>query len=442
MNYTKKWYKPESTLLKVIVTILLIVFIRLCSNIPVPYINKEYLSILFADKSAFSLINAFSGGAFTKMTFMALSVTPYITASIIMQLLTIIFPKLIDIQKGSDSDRKRWERIQIVVGIALSILQAVTMAIKYGKDGLISNYGFLSVFIVSLCWSVGAIIIILIGTYITKCCIGNGISIILTCNIIAELPSDVIAFYNAYITNQTIKTIVIACSIGVIIVLGLTIATVIFNNAQKEIPVIYSKSYSTSKTATKNNSIIPIKLNIPGVMPVIFASTIYSLPLMFLSNSQNKVAQAIIHFCSSTYWFNTQYWYRSIGFIIYGALVIFFAYFYTAMVFNTNEISQNLKRSGACIPGIRPGQSTSNYLNSQSKYMTLIGAIYLFILTQIPMIVSCFSRIKSFSFGGTSIIIIVSVIIETTLLIKSKFLYSSYSRRPKTGVNTKTSTLF
>ena len=171
MNYTKKWYKPESTLLKVIVTILLIVFIRLCSNIPVPYINKEYLSILFADKSAFSLINAFSGGAFTKMTFMALSVTPYITASIIMQLLTIIFPKLIDIQKGSDSDRKRWERIQIVVGIALSILQAVTMAIKYGKDGLISNYGFLSVFIVSLCWSVGAIIIILIGTYITKCCI-------------------------------------------------------------------------------------------------------------------------------------------------------------------------------------------------------------------------------------------------------------------------------
>lgn len=421
----KKWYKPEKLSIKIILTIAILLFIRMCANIPIPLINQEYLKILFENKTGFELINAFSGGAFTNMTFMALSVTPYITASIILQLLTIIFPNLAEIQKGGEEDKKKWELWQIITSVILGIIQSVGLAITFGRQGLINNYGFWSILLVSFLWTLGSIITIVAGTYISKFCIGNGISLILAINIMSTLPSDVLSFYTVYIKGQKLNHIIGIIPIALIIIIGLIVFTVILNSAQKEISVIYPKQAIHGNR--KNVSTIPIKLNLAGVMPVIFASTLYSLPLMFLSNSQNKVAQAIVHFCSSTYWFDLEHWWRTFGFVFYGLLVIFFAYFYTAIVFNPREVAQNLKKSGACIPGIRPGQPTVEYIEKQCKYMTLLGAIYLFILTQVPTIITHFSSIKSLSFGGTSVIIIVGVILETALVIKSEKVMLSYS---------------
>ncbi len=429
----KKWYKPTKFSTKIIYTIILLFLIRMCSNIPVPLINKEYLKYLFEGKdSAYALINAFSGGSFTRMTFMAIGVTPYITASIILSLLTITFPKLKDIQQDGESGKKKWQRIQIFVGIALGLLQSVGIAITFGRQGLIDPYKAWSVAVVSLIWTIGATITILIGEYITKFCIGNGVSLLLASNIISELPSDILNFFNVYIKDNDIAHIIISIITFSIIVIGLIVATIILNNAQKEINVIYAGKSNENKynnlKSTKNQSMIPIKLNIAGVMPVIFTSTLYSLPLMFLSNSSNRVAQEIVAICSSSSWFDLEHWWRISGFILYFVLVIGFAYFYGMIQFNTVEIAHNLKSSGAMIPGIRPGKPTVDYLNEQSKWLTLYGAIFLFVLTQIPTLICCFSNIKSLSFGGTSILIIVGVILETTITIKSELMLKSYKK--------------
>lgn len=425
-NYNKKWYKPTKLSTKILITTIILLFIRLCANIPVPFINKTYLDIMFADKSAFALINSFSGGSFTEMSLMALSVTPYITASIILQLLTIVFPKLADIPKDGIAGKKKWETIQFCVGIALGIIQSIGIAITFGKQGLFTTYNIGTVMLVSLLWTIGSVITIGAGTYITKCCIGNGISLILAINIISALPGDVINFYTVYMKNQPTVDAIISCVAFIVILLLLIAGTVILNGAQKEISVIYPKT-AVKNSSRKSVSSIPIKLNIAGVMPVIFTSTLFSLPLMFLSNSSNKVAQAIIHFCSSTYWFDSEHWWRTLGFVVYGLMVVFFAYFYAAIVFNPYEISQNLKKSGACIPGIRPGQPTIEYLEKQSKYITLIGAIFLFMLTQIPMFITQFTKLGYLSFGGTSVIIIVGVVLDFVTTIRSERLAVTYS---------------
>lgn len=431
---TKKWYKPGTLKSKILVTLLLLLFIRVCSNIPLPFINKEVLESIFTGKEgAMAMLNSFSGGAFLNMTMMAMSVTPYITASIILQLLAISFPKLEEIQKDGEYGRKKWERIQIYVGLGLGVLQSVGLAMTLGRQGLFTTYNAGTVALVSLIWAIGSGICIGIGTYITKFGIGNGISLILTFNIVAELPSDVVSFYEAYIHGENIVNIIGSCAVFTLIVGGLIAATIVLGNAQKEIPVIYSgKTNSNSKFGqAKSQSSIPMKLNTSGVMPIIFTSTIFSLPIMFLQNSDNKIAQSILHFCSSTYWFDAEHWWRTLGLLVYGLMVIAFAYFYTQIAFNPLEIANNLKKQGAFIPGIRPGQPTVQYLSNQMKYMTLYGAIFLFLLTQIPTVICHFSHISSLSFGGTSVIIIVGVCQETAMAIKSETMFTSYKVQSK-----------
>lgn len=427
MSYSnKKWYKPEKLCTKIIFATILLVLIRLLSNIPVPMINRTYLSTLFQDSSAFSLLNTFSGGSFTNMTIMALGVTPYISATIILQLLCVTFPRIKDLQKDYTAEgKKKWKLITVITGIILAIIQAIGLSISLGKRGLFNTYNAKSVIIVSLIWVIGATITILISEYITKYCIGNGTSLILAGNIIAELPGDIISFWTAYINDKPVKDIIVAAIIFAIIVIVLISFTIVLTNAQKEIPVVYPRS---SKSAYSSKSSIPIKLNTAGVMPIIFTSTIFSIPLMFISYSTtNKIALAIYKMCSSAYRYSTNI-YGIIGLVLDLILVVLFAYFYTAMQFNTTEIANRLRKQGACIPGIRPGQPTDDYLYSKVKNMTFIGAILLFILTQIPTIITSTTSIYSLSFGGTSVIIVVGVILETTVAIRSELLVKNYNK--------------
>lgn len=429
MSYSnKKWYKPEKLMTKIIFGIILLFIIRILANIPVPFINRAYLSTLFADPSAYALLNTFSGGAFTNMTVMALGVTPYISASIILQLLCVTFPKLKELQKDFTAEgKKKWKLITIFTGVALAIIQAIGMAISLGKRGLFSEYNFKSVAVVCLVWVIGATVTILIGEYITKFCIGNGTSLILASNIIAELPGDILTFWQMYISEKSISSIIIAVIVFSVVVIGLISMTIVLTTAQKEVPVIYSRN---TKSVYNSKSSIPIKLNTAGVMPIIFTSTIFSIPLMFISmGTTNKVASAIYQMCSSAYRYNIKNIYGIIGLILDIVLVVMFAYFYTAMTFNTTEIANRLKRQGACIPGIRPGQTTDEYLYNKVKYMTFIGAIMLFTLTQIPTIVTHATNIYSLSFGGTSVIIIVGVILETTVAIRTELLSKNYNKQ-------------
>ena len=426
MSYSnKKWYKPAKLSTKIIFAAVLILFIRLLANIPLPFINKDYLSLLFADSSAYSLINNFSGGAFNNMTFMALGVTPYISASIILQLLCVTFPKLKDIQKQGDYGQKKWKRITVITGIALAILQSIGVAVTLGHRGLFTNYSFGPVCAVCALWVLGATITILVGEYISKYCIGNGVSLILAANIIAELPRDVLSFYQVYVSGKTALQIIASVAIFAIVVFGLVAFTVILTNAKKEIPVIYSNASGKSSTVLKNNSNIPIKLNASGVMPVIFASTIFSLPLMFMANT-NSVTAVFYNILSTNRWYSFNNWLGFIGLALYFVLVVAFAYFYEAITFAPGEIATRLRKRGACIPGIRPGRPTEEYLYNKSKYMTGIGAVMLFFLTKIPTFITCVTSIYSLSFGGTSVIIVVGVIVETAIAIKSDLMVKSY----------------
>lgn len=425
MSYSnKKWYKPTKLSTKIIFAVILLFFIRILANIPVPFINREYLSSLFADHSAFTLLNTFSGGSFTNMTFMALGVTPYISASIILQLLCITFPKMKEIQKEGSYGQKKWKIITILTGIALGIVQSVAMAITLGRRGLFTNYNFTSVFVVSLLWVIGGTITILIGEYISKFCVGNGISLILASNIIVQLPGDILTFWKVYVQEKSNLEIVSAAIVFIFIVFLLISFTCVLTGAQKEIPVMYPKA---ANSAYKNNSSIPIKLNAAGVMPIIFTSTIFSIPLMFIqSNTTNKVASAIYGICNTHYRYTTLW--GVVGLVLDFIMVIAFAYFYTAITFNTVEIANKLRKKGACIPGIRPGAPTDLYLYNKSKYMTFIGAVMLFTLTQIPTVITNLSDIKSLSFSGTSVIIIVGVVMETAMTIRSEMMVNAYSK--------------
>ena len=382
MSYSnKKWYKPEKLSTKIIFALILIFAIRLLANIPVPFINRDYLSILFADNSAYTLLNNFSGGAFTRMTFMALGVTPYISASIILQLLCVTFPKLKDYQKN-EYDQKRWKILTIIV-----------------------------------------------SKYISKYCIGNGVSLILAANIVAELPRDVLSFWQVYLYNKPAWSITVACILFIAIVVGLIAFTIVLNGAVKEIPVVYSGNYKSSGTV---KSSIPMKLNSAGVMPIIFTSTVFSLPLMFINTANmNNVSTVIYKMCNTSGWYNIHNWLGIIGTVIYFVLVIAFAYFYTAISFNPTDIANRLRKRGAFIPGIRPGKPTDDYLYNKNKNMTMIAAVLLFVLTQIPTVITCTSNIYSLSFGGTSVIIVVGVVLETAMAIKSELLTRQYMKKGK-----------
>ena len=417
----KKWYKPETLSGKLIIIAALILFIRLLSNVPVPFINRDYLSVLFEDSSAYSLLNTFSGGSFTRMTVMALGVTPYITASIILQLLTVTFPRLKAYQQENEYSNK-WKILTVLTSLILGVIQSIGIAVTLGRRGLFTSYTFGIIVAVTTIWLIGALIVTLIGEYISKYCIGNGVSIILAANIIAELPSDILHFYQMYISDTSIIKMIIAIISFIVIVSALIILTVIFTNAKKEIPVQYP---SNANSRHKNTASIPIMLNAAGVMPIIFASTIFSVPLMFIAGSNNSIANAFKHAFSSSYWYSLDV-YGIIGLITYFFMVIGFAYFYTAMIFNPTEIANRLRRKGACIPGIRPGQPTEEYLYRKSKRMTFIGAILIFILSQIPTMIMSFTSMKTLSFGDTSIIIIVGVVAETAITIKAEMLTKKY----------------
>lgn len=429
MSYSnKKWYKPEKLSTKIIFALILIFAIRLLANIPVPFINRDYLSILFADNSAYALLNNFSGGAFTRMTFMALGVTPYISASIILQLLCVTFPKLKDYQKN-EYDQKRWKILTIIVSIVLGILQSIGIVLTLGHRGLFSTFNFGTATLVCFLWVLGGAITALFGEYISKYCIGNGVSLILAANIIAELPRDVLSFWQVYLYNKPAWSITVACILFIAIVIGLIAFTIVLNGAVKEIPVVYSGNYKSSGTV---KSSIPMKLNSAGVMPIIFTSTVFSLPLMFINTANmNNVSTVIYKMCNTSGWYNIHNWLGIIGTVIYFVLVIAFAYFYTAISFNPTDIANKLRKRGAFIPGIRPGKPTDDYLYNKNKNMTMIAAVLLFVLTQIPTVITCTSNIYSLSFGGTSVIIVVGVVLETAMAIKSELLTRQYMKKGK-----------
>ena len=425
-------FKNKQLRKKLLFTTLILIVVRFGSQLPIPEIDSAQISAYLKSTlgDSFSLLNSFTGGSFMQMSVFALSVTPYITSSIIMQLMTIVIPALEEMQKDGEDGRKRMAKITRYVTVVLAIIEGAGLAIGFANQGALgTDYTTFTIITMIIALTAGAVLVMWLGERITESGIGNGISIILLVNIVSGMPGDFTSLYNQFMKGKQIGPALIAGCVIVGVVLAVVVFVIVLSDAERHIPVQYSKKMQGRKLVGGQQSKIPLKVNTAGVIPIIFASSILQFPIMLQNvlkyENNGFIGKALTSLNSST-WFDASHPKRSIGLLIYIVLVVLFAYFYTSITFNPLEISNNMKKQGGFIPGIRPGKPTVDYLNKILKYIIFIGAAGLTIVAVVPFF---FNGVfgASVSFGGTSIIIVVGVILETIKQIQSQLLVQNYS---------------
>ena len=425
-------FKNKQLRKKLLFTTLILIVVRFGSQLPIPEIDSAQISAYLKSTlgDSFSLLNSFTGGSFMQMSVFALSVTPYITSSIIMQLMTIVIPALEEMQKDGEDGRKRMAKITRYVTVVLAIIEGAGLAIGFANQGALgTDYTTFTIVTMIIALTAGAVLVMWLGERITESGIGNGISIILLVNIVSGMPGDFTSLYNQFMKGKQIGPALIAGCVIVGVVLAVVVFVIVLSDAERHIPVQYSKKMQGRKLVGGQQSKIPLKVNTAGVIPIIFASSIMQFPIMLQNvlkyENNGFIGKALTSLNSST-WFDASHPKRSIGLLIYIVLVVLFAYFYASITFNPLEISNNMKKQGGFIPGIRPGKPTVDYLNKILKYIIFIGAAGLTIVAVVPFF---FNGVfgASVSFGGTSIIIVVGVILETIKQIQSQLLVQNYS---------------
>lgn len=416
---TKAWKIPDIRK-KLIFTFLMLVVFRIGSNIPIPGINRQILRDTFegGNNGLIDLFNLFSGGSFSNMTIFALSITPYITASIILQLLTIAIPSLERLSKEGLEGRKKISGYTRYLTVVLAFIQAIGMSLGMFRNALISTDVF-SVTIIVVVLSAGTAFLMWLGERINESGIGNGISLIIFGGIIARLPSGIHGIW-LKLNEGTISYVTIALFIifAVVVIVGI----IEIQQGQRRIPVQYAKRVVGRKMFGGQSSHIPLKVNQAGVIPVIFAMSVLQFPLTITYFSGTNTDFAI--------WVNK--WLTpngNPGAWLYAALniilIIFFTYFYTAVSFNPIEVADNMKANGGFIPGIRPGNATVEYLNKVMTRITLVGAIFLAAVATLPTMVGQFTEIN-LHFGGTSLLIAVGVALESMKQLEQQMLMRNY----------------
>ena len=412
-------------------TLLMLFVIRLGSQIPVPGVNGELFKEWWQSQSsdAFSFFSAVTGGSFEDMSIFALNITPYITSSIIIQLMTIAIPALEEMHKDGEEGRKKLTAITRYVTVGLALMQSVAMAIGFGRQGYLYDYTWWSVIEIAAILTAGSAVLMWIGERITEKGVGNGISIVLTINIISRIPNDLGALGSQFIAGKKIAQGVLAAAIIIAVLLFVVVFVDILQNAERRIPVQYSRKIQGRKQVGGQGSVIPLKVNTAGVIPIIFAQSIMQFPLVIatLLGKMNGtgIGSKILNGLNQSNWCDPSQPVYTIGLVVYIILIVAFAYFYTSITFNPLEIADNMKKQGGFIPGIRPGKPTSDYLNSILGYIIFIGAVGLSFCAFIPIFFNGVFN-ASVSFAGTSIIIIVGVIVETIKQIESQMLVRHY----------------
>lgn len=431
----KNAFKIKEIRSKLLFTLGMLVVIRFGSQLPVPGVDSTFFSNWFSNQNgnAFSFINAITGGSLEQFSLLALGINPYITSSIIMQLLTIAIPKLEEMQKDGEDGRKKIASITRYVTVLLALIQSTAMAIGFGNRGLIpetNNFVF-SVITIIAALTAGSAFLMWIGERITEKGVGNGISIVLVINIVSRLPMEISALFEQFVISKFATAPAMAILAAVIIValiILMVVLVIILNGGIRKIPVQYAKKVQGRKMVGGQTTNIPLRVNTSGVIPIIFASSIMQFPLIiasFIGKSGTGVWGHILKGLNSDHWCRINEPVYTIGMLVYIVLVVFFAYFYTSITFNPLMVADNMKKQGGFIPGIRPGKPTSDYLKKVLNYIIFIGAIGLTIIGILPFVLGGLFN-TTISFGGTSLIIVVSVILETTKQIESQMLVRNY----------------
>ncbi|MBP3702993.1 MAG: preprotein translocase subunit SecY [Lachnospiraceae bacterium] len=436
----KNAFKTKEIRNKLLYVLLALIVVRIGCQLPIPGINSSVVAQFFqqqtgATSTGLGFLDVMTGGSFTRMSIFALNITPYITSSIILQLLTIAIPRLEEMQKDGEDGRKKINEYTRYLAIVLALIEGIAMIIGFGNMGYF-EVSVTTVMVGGLSLAAGAAFLMWLGEQITVKGVGNGISIILLINIVSRIPQDLVSLYKQFISGQNVTNAVIA---GVII-LGVILAMVVFiiflQDGERKIPVQYAKKVQGRKMVGGQSSNIPLKVNTAGVIPVIFASSIMQLPVVLAgfagvkpaSGADASILQKILKVCDQSSWCNIsslgEFKY-TLGLVVYIALIVFFAYFYTSVTFNPLEIANNMKKQGGFIPGIRPGKPTTDYLTGVLNAIILIGAVGMMIVCVLPIF---FSGVfgANVSFSGTSLIIVVGVVIETLKQIESMMLVRHY----------------
>lgn len=430
-------FKIKDIRQKIIYTFIALIIVRLGCQLPIPGVNRDYFANWFQQQTALNFFDAMTGGSFTQMSIFALNITPYITSSIIMQLLTIAIPKLEEMQKDGEDGRKKIAEYTRYVTVGLALIESLAMAIGFGNQGLLEGgITFTNVAVIVVSLTAGSAFLMWMGERITEKGVGNGISIILLINIVSRIPSDLTKLYNQFIANATVVNAIIAAVIILAVIVGMVVFIIVLQNGERRIPVQYAKKVQGRKMVGGQSSHIPLKINTAGVIPVIFASSLMSFPIVIAqfmgvspaSGAGTTLVQKILKVFNQGSWCNFKSFGEfkyTLGLVAYIVLVLFFAYFYTSITFNPIEVSNNMKKQGGFIPGIRPGKPTTDYLTRVLNNIIFIGAIGLTIIAVVPIFFSgAFNA--SVSFSGTSLIIIVGVVLETMKQIESMMLVRHY----------------
>lgn len=424
-------FKVKDIRSKIFYTFLMLVVVRLGSQLPIPGVDRSYFANWFSQQvgDAFNFFDAFTGGSFEEMSIFALNITPYITSSIIIELLTIAIPKLEEMQKDGEEGRKKLTAITRYVTVGLALLESIAMVIGFGRQGLIPDMTAMNVITVVVSLTAGSAFLMWVGERITEKGVGNGISIVLMINILSRVPSDITTLYETFIKPQTVAKGALAAVIILAVIVVTVVLVILLNGATRNIPVQYAKKMQGRKMVGGQSSSIPLKVNTAGVIPVIFASSLMSMPSIIAAfmgrGNGNGIGSKILKGLSQQNWFSLSNPVYTLGFVLYAVMIVFFAYFYTSITFNPIEVADNMKKQGGFISGIRPGKPTQDYLEKILNYIIFIGAIGLLIVCTIPIVFNgAFGA--SVSFGGTSIIIIVGVVLETLKQIESQMLVRNY----------------
>jgi preprotein translocase, SecY subunit len=407
-------FRVEELKNKVIFTLMMLVVFRFGIHIPVPGVDVGVIQRLFETGSLFGMLDLFSGGALSKFSLFAMSITPYINSSIIMQLMTIAVPTLEQWNKEGAEGRKKINQITRYGTVVIAFIQGFAMAYGLQAEGALLNPGITSVLMIALTLTAGTVLLMWIGEQMTEKGIGNGISLIIFCGIIARLPDGIGVLYEYARTGAAGWL-----NIGLFVMIAIFVLVFIIaiQQGMRKIPVQYAKRQVGRKMYGGQSSYLPLKVNQAGVIPVIFASSVLMFPPAVAQFIQIDWVQSVAQAFAWGTWLNM---------ILYIVLIIFFTYFYTAVTFNVQEMSDNLKKYGGFIPGIRPGKPTSEYLDRVMSRITLGGAMFLAFVAITPNIIGTATGITGIYFGGTALLIVVGVALDTMKQIEAMVLMKHY----------------
>lgn len=394
------------------------------TQIPIYGVNPTYMKSLFEKASVLTFIDSLSGGSLSNISMAGFGITSYITASIVIQLLSVCFPKIEKIRKDGEQGRKLMEKITCVLAIIITVVSGTLLAISFGKNGLFVEYTPMYVIFAILCWLFGSIIIVYLGSRVEQYGIGNGFTLILGFNILSRIPYNIQRYYYANVEGKSAA--LMAAYIGglAIALFVLYLITVYLQSGVLRIPLKQTKKKASSMNT---DGYIPISANIANVLPVIYASSLVTFPSLIVALfgiRAGKTWTEVLSSLNASNWYNPSHWYHVAGFALYVLLIIAFGFFGSSLTFSSDEIADSMKKNGNVIPGVNPGADTVKFLERRRRVMSVINVVFLLVIAIVPDFVCSLLGITSFTFLGTSLIIIVNMLSDTALRARAASLHN------------------